>query len=249
MTKTLTLLLVSFLFGMSFSKAQNWANGIDDDKFNWGYSFQYISAEYKILKKSDWRTPFIDNSTGLPLTDSLNSISSNPTSGFAIGFVGNKKITNHLDLRFTPSLVFSDRNINYTTLKRDPAVETAVFSKKIQATMIELPLSLKLKSDRLMNFRAYMLGGLKYSIDMASSKKQNNADVLDELEKHVNNRKSFLSYEAGAGMDFYFGFFKMSTELKISHSFKDILLHENTAFAQPIDKAKLRHFTFSLFFE
>jgi hypothetical protein len=242
----LTFLIIAFLFTVNFAKAQNWAQGIDDDNFNWGYSFQYISAEYKIWKKADWRTPFTDN-TFMQVTDSLSSISSSPTSGFAIGFVANRKITNNIDLRLTPSLVFSDRKLFYTY---SPFAYTVLDkTKKIQATMIELPLSIKLKSDRLMNFRAYMLGGLKYSIDMASAKKQNNANVTDEMEKFVNNKKSFLSYEAGIGCDFYFEYFKMSPEIKMSYSFKDIITHENTAFANPIDKAKLRHFTFSLFFE
>ena len=242
MKRKLTLLLFFLLVGISFAKAQNWANGIDDDKFNWGYSFQYVSVQYKIWKNPHWRDPFIDAS-GNQVTEGLNSISSNPTAGFAIGFVGNRKITNNLDLRLTPSLVFTERKINYSYIMGDP------IEKKVNATMIDLPLGLKLKSDRLMNFRAYMLGGLKYSIDMASTKKQDNSLEVDELSKFVNNQKTFLSYEAGAGMDFYFSFFKMSTELKVSQSFKNLIIHENTAFAYPIDKAKLRHFTFSLFFE
>ncbi|MBC7616158.1 MAG: outer membrane beta-barrel protein [Pedobacter sp.] len=242
MKRKLTLLFFSFLIGISFAKAQNWANGIDDDKFNWGYSFQYVSAQYKIWKNPNWRDPFFD-ANGDQQTEGLKSISSNPTAGFAIGFVGNRKIANNLDLRSTPSLVFTERKINYSYIIGDP------IEKKVNATMIDLPLGLKLKSDRLMNFRAYMLGGLKYSIDMASGKKQDNSLAFDEMSKFVNNQKTFLSYEAGVGMDFYFSFFKMSTELKVSQSFKNLIIHENTAFAQPIDKAKLRHFTFSLFFE
>ncbi len=244
MKKIITLLLFSIIVGTNFAKAQNWASGIDDDKFNWGYSFQYISAEYKISKTPNWRTPV--DVAGVPITSDLTSISSKPTPGFAIGFVGNRKITNHLDVRLTPSLVFSDRKITYTY---SPFPDGEIIEKKITATMVDLPLGLKLKSDRLMNFRAYMLGGLKYSINMTSAKKQNNAEVLDERLKYINHQKSFLSYEAGAGMDFYFGFFKMSTELKVSQSFKNIILQENTMFSSPIEKAKLRHFTFSLFFE
>ncbi len=241
--KKLTLLFIALFFTVNFVKAQNWAGGIDDGRYNWGYSFQYISAEYKIWKRADWREPVKDE-TGTPITNELNSISSKPAPGFAIGFVANGKITNNLDARFTPTLVFSDRLMKYTYVNDADPIE-----KKTQATMIDMPVSLKLKSDRLMNFRAYVLGGIKYSLDMASNKKQNNADILDEQQKHLRNKRNFLSYEAGAGMDFYFPFFKMSTELKVSHSFKDILLHENTAFASPIEKAKLRHFTFSLFFE
>ena len=48
MIKRLTVLFFCFLVGINFVKAQNWASGIDEDKFNWGYSFQYVSAEYKI---------------------------------------------------------------------------------------------------------------------------------------------------------------------------------------------------------
>ncbi|HTM98135.1 MAG TPA: outer membrane beta-barrel protein [Pedobacter sp.] len=240
--KKLTLIFIALFFTANLVSAQNWAGGIDDGRYNWGYSFQYISAEYKIWKNTNWRDPYFD-SDGNRVTDSLTSISSKPTPGFAIGFVANGKITNHLDARFTPTLVFSDRVTNYTYNIGDP------IAKKTQATMIDMPVSLKLKSDRLVNFRAYVLGGIKYSLDMASNKKQNNADVLDEQAKFLRNKRHFLSYEAGAGMDFYFPFFKMSTELKVSHSFKDVLKHENTAFANPIEKAKLRHFTFSLFFE
>ncbi|RZK42022.1 MAG: PorT family protein [Pedobacter sp.] len=241
MIKKALLLVVILVAAFHNSKAQNWANGIDDDQFNWGYSFQYISTEYKLWKRPSWR----ESGQDLDGKGDFTSISSRPSQGFAIGFVGNRKVTNHLDLRLTPNLVFTDRNLSYT-YQSNP---DEVIEKRINATMIDLPLSLKLKSDRLTNFRAYIIGGLKYSIDMASSSKNNNAEVLDELEKKINNKKSFLSYEAGAGMDFYFSFFKMSTEVKVSQSFKNILIHENHAFSSPIEKAKLRHFTFSLFFE
>ena len=247
MKKTLTLLLICLSAGIHLVKAQNWGGGVDEQRFNWGYSFQYVSAEYKIWKNPNWKLPRVDENF-VNIKDTLSSIKSNPTPGFAIGFVANLNINNNLDLRSTPSLAFSERRIDYGyyPILNSPSPPV---SQKVQATMIELPLSLKLKSDRLGNFRAYMLGGIKYSMDIASRKKNNNAEILNEVEKKINNQKMFLSYEAGAGMDFYFSFFKMSTELKLSRSFKDILVHENTIYASPIEKAKLRHFTFSLFFE
>lgn len=234
------IVIVILLIGASLNSfSQNWAGGIDGEPYNWGFSFQYISAEYKIRKIENWRSP-LDAS----LTDPLKSLSSKPTPGFAIGFVGNKQVTRHLDLRVTPSLVFSDRKLVYED------VTGKIYSPANKSvTAVDLPLSLKLKSDRLNNFRAYMIGGLKYTYDLTSERKQDNLAVSDEYAKFINHRKSFFSYEAGAGLDFYFGFFKMSTELKVSHSFKDILKHEDTSFVYPIEKAKLRHFTFSLFFE
>ena len=93
-----------------------------------------------------------------------------------------------------------------------------------------------------------MLGGLKYSVDLASGKK-NNDDAVAPVNKLIKNQRSFLSYEAGLGFDIYFEYFKMSPEVKLSYSFSDILKHDITPYANPLDKAKLRHFTFSLFFE
>ncbi|TKC05669.1 PorT family protein [Pedobacter polaris] len=249
MRKKITLFLFVFLFTIGFANAQNWGGGIDDERFNWGFSFQYIISEYKLIKTKNWREPYFDMEQGRYVTDPLTSISSPTSAGFGIGFVINSNLTPNLDIRFTPSLVFNDRLLNYSY--EEPAINNpgvSLTQKKVQATMIDLPVGLKLKSDRLMNFRAYMLGGLKYSMDLASGKKTNDAAAAP-IDKLVKNTKSFLSYEAGIGFDIYFEYFKMSPEVKLSYSFNDVLRHENNPYSNPIDKAKLRHFTFSLFFE
>lgn len=230
---------------VNFAKAQNWGGGIDDERFNWGFSFQYISSEYKLIKKSNWRDPFFDAGLNKYVTDSLSAIYSPNTPGFGIGFVVNSNITSNFDVRFTPTLVFSDRMINYNY---GITGATAVVQKKYQSTAVDFPFSLKLKSDRIMNFRAYMLSGLKYTISLTSSKKNDDAAAAP-IDKLLKNKQSFLSYEAGLGFDIYFEYFKMSPEIKLSYSFKDVLNHDPSPYSNPIDKAKLRHFTFSLFFE
>jgi hypothetical protein len=240
MSKKLTLFLLASLVMINFVKAQNWGGGVDDDKLNWGFSFQYIVSEYKLTKKSDWRKPFDEGAA--PLT----TISSPTSPGFGIGFVVNGNLLPNLDGRFTPTLVFNDRIIKYTYgPPQNYDLSTPMVKKKVSVTMVDFPVGIKLKSDRLLNFRAYMLGGLKYSIDLASSKKGEEEDALEKL----TNKKRFLSYEAGLGFDIYFEYFKMSPEVKLSYSFKDVLKHDMNPYANPIEKAQLRHFTFSLFFE
>jgi hypothetical protein len=87
----LTLLTCLFLFASIVTKAQNWGGGIDDDKLNFGFTFQYISAEYKILKKADWKKPYSIPDAANPggpdilITNDLVSISSPVSSGFGIG--------------------------------------------------------------------------------------------------------------------------------------------------------------------
>lgn len=258
MIKKLSVLII-FFTGSVTTYAQNWGGGVDDEDLHFGFSFQYISAEYKILKKANWRTPFFDPLDGTQVTMPAKSISGPPSVGFGLGFVVNRRISENFDFRLTPSIIFSDRTIRYeyeSAPERTgpidasiipPAFQTSI-DKKVQATMIELPLGIKVKSNRLNNMRVYWLGGAKYSMDIASKKK-----TFDEGEMPINkllkNKRNYLSYETGIGLDLYFEYFKMSPEIKLSYSASDVLQHDNTAFANPIDKTKLRHFTFSLFFE
>lgn len=249
MIKKITLIFFFFVFTVNASKAQNWGGGIDDTNINWGYSFQYIVSELKITKNSNWRDPFFISEPGPNALDELTSISSPTSVGFGVGFVINGRVNRNVDVRVTPSLSFNDRLIHYKYT--NPTTSNAEFSlvqKKIQVSGFDLPIGLKLKSDRFVNFRPYILGGVKYSVELASAKKTND-DGFPLVDKLIKNNRSFLSYEAALGLDIYFEWFKMSPEIKVSNSFRDILKHENNPYDSPIDKAKLRHFTFSLFFE
>lgn len=63
----------------------------------------------------------------------------------------------------------------------------------------------------------------------------------------LKNIGKYSSYEAAIGFDLYFEYFKMSPEIKVSHSFKDVIKREGHPYDTPIDRAILRNFTFSLF--
>jgi hypothetical protein len=138
-------------------------------------------------------------------------------------------------------LVFADRNLTYTYANPD---QNQV--KQVQTTSVDVPLSFKIKSDRLGDFRAYILGGVKYTKAIGSKKNEANLDPLDKL---VKNSGGFSSYEAGLGCDIYFEFFKLSPQIKISNSFGNILVPENHPFSSPISKLSLHTVMFSLFFE
>lgn len=233
--------------------AQNWASGIDDDDLSGGYILQYISAEYKILKKNSWRQPFFDaQNNNNQVNGNLQSISSIPTLGFGIGGLLNKRINNNLDTRLSPIFIFSDRIVRYKYENNSYPLEHISYQnfnhtidKKVQATMLEIPIAIKVKSNRLNNIRSYFQVGLKYSMDIASKKK-----IFDEgeipINKFLKNKRNYFSYEAAAGLDFYFEYFKASTELKYSFSTSSVLKIEDTPFANPIEKLFLRHLTVSL---
>lgn len=238
-------LIILCLLLIGPARAQNWGGGVDDSKIHFGFTFQYVSSEFKILKKENWRSePYIDQDNHDLVPSKLRALSAVPSAGFGIGFVVNNRLGENADVRFTPILVFNDRVLRYQYDDADNNID-----KKTQATLVEFPLGIKIKSNRRKDFRAYVLGGTKFTTDISSKKKTNNSLITDPTEKFVNNKRNYLSYEAGLGFDLYFEYFKMSPEIKLSYSLNDVLKDEPNRYAAPIDKLMLRHITFSLFFE
>jgi hypothetical protein len=240
----ISYLIIIFIFFCSkslFAQAPAWGGGADQQDFSFGFTFQYVNSYFKIDKKPDWRKPFYDPGVGKNITDFLNSISSNGSPGFAVGFIARYRLSEHLEVRTTPGLVFADRTLSYAYATPSQDVD-----KPVQATSVEFPISLKLKSDRIMDFRAYILAGIKYSDAIGSKKNSPDTDPLDQL---VRNKNGFGSYEVGLGCDIYFEYFKLSPEIKLSNSIGNMLIPENNPFSTPINKLSLHTVTFSLLFE
>lgn len=244
------LLILFFSLTTLMLKAQNWGGGIDQESFNWGFSFQYVASEYKIIRAANWQDP-IPDPLGGPTSPRLMSISSPLSAGFGIGFVLNYKLTNNLDLRSTPSLIFNDRLVDYTYDLQgatDNNFPDGKKQQKVSPVMVDFPLGMKLKSERRRDFRAYVLLGGKYSMELGGNKKPKDLGEIG-INRLLKNKKSYASYEAALGFDLYFEYFKMSPEIKVSHSFGNVIKREWHPYDTPIDKAILRNFTFSLFFE
>lgn len=243
-------LLAVLMLTFATAKAQNWGGGVDDEKIHFGFTFQYTNSNFIVDKKHNWRERFRDPDTQLPITDSLSAVYGKSSPGFGIGFVVNGRISNHFDIRLTPTLIFSDRLMEYEY--EQPSRVNMPFSnteQKVAATMVELPLGIKIKSDRRHNMRMYMLYGAKYSMNIASKKKTDDTSQ-DYLFKFLKNKKSYVSCEAAFGMDLYFEYFKMSPEIKLSYTLNNLLDNkEPNPYNMPIDRLAARHVTFSLFFE
>jgi hypothetical protein len=237
------LLIPAFLYGncLLAQSVPKWGGGADEKDMSFGFSFSYVSSYFKIDKKPDWRDPYFDID-GKKVTDSLRSISSPNAQGFAVGFLTRFKLTEHLEARITPSLIFADRIVSYAY--NNTAEHT---NKSVQSTLVDFPVMLKLKSDRIGDLRAYVLGGVKYSKAIGNRSKADEGAAL--IDKLVKTNSGFASYEAGLGFDIYFEFFKLSPEIKLSNSFSNVMVNENHPYTRPIDKLSLHTLMFSLYFE
>ncbi len=142
--------------------------------------------------------------------DSLKSVQSSAKFGFNLGIVSDLRLHKYLTLRFVPNLSFAERSLNYSF----EGFDTITRTKTIESTFINFPLDLKLRSKRVKNFAAYLLGGGAYSIDLASKKNVATPTNPNLNEQIVKLYRNDISYELGVGAEFYLQYFKLGFDFK-----------------------------------
>ncbi len=175
--------------------------------------------------------------------DTLKTIISNPKSGFNLGIVTDLRLQKYITLRFIPSLLFAERNLQYYY----EGFDTITRTKTIESTFLNFPINFKLRSKRVYNFGAYLLAGSAYSIDLASKRKVVNS--VNPKEQIVKLTRDDFSYEMGVGSEFYFQYFKFAIEAKLSIGIKNILINDNTIFSNSIEKLNSKLLLISITFE
>ena len=168
---------------------------------------------------------------------SLKNISAISSPGFNVGIICDLKILKNLNLRFIPSLTFTQRDINFTSF------ENIKISKSTESSNLDLPILLKYRSLRYKNMRPYFLLGSRFTYDMASKKEVEDINLfkLDEIDYGV---------EFGFGIDIYLPYFKLAPEIKYFYGFNDLLQINNVELiTSNIESLYSRTILFSLTFE
>jgi hypothetical protein len=169
----------------------------DRRKFHFGINLGISHAGLAIRPRGDLREL---------LPDTVYGVRSVWQPGFSMGIESNMRLTELLDLRFTPTLTLASR---YLEFDRPSGIDVFQF----ESTLAEFPVYIKFKSVRLTNFRMYLIGGFKYTFDMSSK-----VGAEDGASYPIKLRPHDLITEAGIGMDFYTPFFKFSPASAVSFS-------------------------------
>lgn len=178
-----------------------------------------------------------------PYLDTVMGFDSERSNGFQLGFIGDLRLCEYLRLRFLPSIIFSDRRLNYYIDKNGKYIESNV---PMEVIYVEAPLEFKIQSKRWRNFRPYLIAGGKFSYDLASIKRKKASP--DEILMKVNNSEWF--YTLGVGFDFYLNYIKLGIEIKSSYGLNDILVHGyKTMYSDVLDKVKTQIFYINFTFE
>ena len=175
--------------------------------------------------------------------DSVYAVESKAQSGFTLGIMANLRIIDVLSLRFTPGLSFGQRTLNYTMRGIH---DTAFYNvaKPIESTILEFPLTLRLKSARLNDFRVFAEAGIKYTFDLASK-----AGIDDGGQSLVKIKKNDIALEVGTGFDIYLRYFKFSPSLRVSWGIPNTLVKEGHTYSASLDRMYTRMILMTFYFE
>jgi len=167
--------------------------------------------------------------------------------GFSVGVISDLFLNPYMNLRFTPTVHFGDKEIVAVT---QDYIEDKSDSKRmntfVRSNYLMLPLDVKFSSMRLNNFRPYVLTGVFAAFDMG--RKKGESILLKGFDYGV---------EFGFGCDIYFPFFKLCPEIKFCFGLANVLeknradlLHESDlVMTQALSKATSRMIVLTFNFE
>jgi hypothetical protein len=173
------------------------------------------------------------------------SVESQNAGRVHLGIYANWQASPHFDVRFYPLyLIFSEKKFVYQLKYPEPGDNNLTQVQKVESIVMSFPLQVRLKSDRIGNFRVYSMAGIKYDFDLAS-----NAGALNG-QNMVKVKKSDFGYELGIGFQFFTRMVILSPEIKISYGLTNVHARDETLkYSNVIDEMRSRMIMFTLHIE
>jgi hypothetical protein len=236
LTKTVACFLFASLFISITGKAQNTDLNLYDHDSKPVYFGITIGGNMARFQ-TEQHPRFLQYDSVL-VAEPLNS------GGMTLGLLATARVSNRFQVRFNPQLMFMDRSIYYKLTYPDQLENTTEVIKKVESVTVSFPFQLKFQSDRIGNFRVYMLGGVKGEIDLASNARAKRAEDLVKINKYD------YGVELGLGFNFFFPSFILSPEIKVSNGLRNLHSRdENLKYSNVLDRVSSRMIVFCIHIE
>ena len=137
---------------------------------------------------------------------------SHPLPGFQVSIVSDLRLSDNWKMRFLPGISFGSREIWFFEYSDDGVVGEVVELPNVDnpvplgPAFLDFPLHFKYRSNRVNNYRPYLVGGLNFRFDM-SAKKPGYFDA--ESNEYLKFQRGDLYLEFGFGVDNYFSYISM----------------------------------------
>ena len=178
---------------------QEYENRFATKPYHFGISLSYNSSDFKV----SFSDAFIGH-------DSVMQVTSSTGPGFNLGIISNLSMGKYFDLRFVPSLSFAEKNLDYTYRNESVSTQT------IESLYLLMPFDVKFKSAAYKDMKVFVVGGVQYTYDFSSNAEARNADGL------VKILPTDIAVNCGFGFEFYFPYFILAPEIKLSNGILNI---------------------------
>jgi len=231
--KQIIIIIITFLVFSHISYSQWNLEDHDNKPYYFGITLGVNLARFQ----TDLHPHFLQSDTVL-VAEPANA------GGFALGLAATARLSNRFEARFNPQLMFTERHLSYQLKYPDAMDGGPTVTKKIESVIISFPVQVKFNSDRIGNFRVYMLGGVKGDVDLASNARARKAEQLVKINKYD------YGFELGLGFNFYFPSFIFSPEVKISNGLSNLHSRdESLKYSSALDRILSRMIVFSIHLE
>ncbi len=176
--------------------------------------------------------------------DSVLTAEPGASGGITLGLTATGRLADHFEIRLNPQLIIGGAKYFDYTLGLPAAGESINQKKMLPSTLVSLPIQLKFNSDRIDNFRVYLLGGVRFDKDLSSSSTARNAEDLIKL------KGTDIGLEGGIGFNFFLPFVTISPELKFTYGLGNVHVRDpNLKYSSVFDRIESRMLSFSIHFE
>ena len=134
-------------------------------------------------------------------------------AGFSVGVLADLRLSQHLNLRFAPTMHFGGKHLTFRNLTDlTPEGRPTEVTQDMKSTYISFPIDLKFSAERWNNYRPYLMAGINPMVNLKGKE-----------QDYLQLKRTDTYLEIGLGCDFYLPFFKLIPELKFCYSLTDAL--------------------------
>lgn len=212
-TFILSLLLAASVLSGQEERPRN-LPGFDYKKLHWGFTVGLNSMDYAIK-----RNPAVN--------DLYADVIGFQPAGFQVNIVSDLRLSDYWNLRFLPGINLGSRDVIFFNGAWEPQNlndllninDSNPFASTIGSSYLDFPLLLKYRSERVNNYRPYVIGGISYRLDMSAK-----SSFDPEGDDMILVKPSDFYLEVGFGIDQYLPYFKYSTEIKLAMGLRNIMV-------------------------
>lgn len=239
----------------------------DDRALHFGFYLGANTMGYRFTHYSDvMQNPVLINDPTLAANadryyngvHSYRAVISDIKPGFSVGGVINLRMNNVIDFRFTPGMSLGSRQLvfseNITQSMKSTTSEVLYAGSTLDrylttpSAYIDFPVGFRYKGNRFGNLRPYIYGGGAFKWDLENKH-------ISETVVHLKRNGYYA--EVAFGSDFYFPFFRFTSEFKFSYGLNNIIRHDTDLttenpppyFGYIFEKLNSNVFTLLFFFE